>query len=215
LKRARSSGPSAVPGSPAPTTSVIAVGDQQPRRRLVDGDLAGVGEHAAGRQRRAPQPEWARVERAPRARLLDHLAHDLVEHVAVALAGDAAHHVALGVDHHQRRPRADRVGVPDGEAAVVHHRVLDLVAADRLADVAGLSLVGELRGMDADDDERVAVLALETLEIGQDVHAVDAAVGPEVEDDDLAVQLGERQRPVGVQPALTARQLGSAHARLG
>ena len=44
----------------------------------------------------------------------------------------------------------------------------------------------------------------------EDVEAVDAAEGPEVEDDDASAQVGERQRPAaGVEPA-TADELGRA-----
>src|SRR5205085_11249347 len=41
---------------------------------------------------------------------------------------------------------------------------------------------------------------LEVPQDGQDVHAVHAAVGPEVEDDDVAAQLADADRPVHVQP---------------
>ena len=79
-----------------------------------------------------------------------------------------------------------RVGAPDPELGVVGDGVRDLVAADDLPDVLGGLLVGELRRVHADDDELVGVLLLELLQVRQDVDAVDAAVGPEVEQDDLA-----------------------------
>jgi hypothetical protein len=54
--------------------------------------------------------------------------------------------------------------------------------------------------MHTDDDERVAIFLLEPAQLGDDVHAVDATVGPEVEQDDFAAQLFQRQRPRDVQP---------------
>jgi hypothetical protein len=60
--------------------------------------------------------------------------------------------------------------------------------------------------VDADDDELARVLLLEPLEVGDDVQAVDAAVGPEVEQHDLAAQLRERERAVGVEPPASARE---------
>ena len=44
------------------------------------------------------------------------------------------------------------------------------------------------------------VLLLELLQVGQDVHAVDAAVGPEVEQDELALQIRLGKRSASVEP---------------
>ena len=52
---------------------------------------------------------------------------------------------------------------------------------------------------------------LQALEIGNDVNAVDAAVGPEVEKDNFAFERGERKWLVGVKPATTACQLRRTH----
>ena len=59
---------------------------------------------------------------------------------------------------------------------------------------------GELGRVDADHDQLVLVLLLELGQVGQDVVAVDAAERPEVEQDDLAPQLGEADR-AAVDPA--------------
>ncbi len=65
-----------------------------------------------------------------------------------------------------------------------------------------VSLLGvELGGVDADHDELVLVFLLELGEVGQDVVAVDAAIRPEVEQDDLAAQLLEADRARRVEPA--------------
>ena len=80
------------------------------------------------------------------------------------------------------------------KVGVVDDRVLDLVAQDDAADVLGLFLVVELGGMHADDDELIGILRFEPFEVGDDVDAVDAAVSPEVEQDDFAAQGGERKR---------------------
>src|SRR6185295_17914029 len=42
-------------------------------------------------------------------------------------------------------------------------------------------------------------LLLQLLQLGQDMHAVDAAIGPEVEQDEFALQVGLGQR-LAVQP---------------
>ena len=117
------------------------------------------------------------------------------------LAAERADVFALGVDQDQGRPAIDAEPVPDDLVGVVDHRVLDPVLVDLLADVLGLALGLELGGVDADDDQLVLVFLLEGGEVGQDVVAVDAAIGPEVEQDDLAAQLFEVDRPGGVEPA--------------
>ena len=58
-------------------------------------------------------------------------------------------------------------------------------------------LVRELGGVDADDDELVRILLFQLLEVGQDVHAVDAAVRPEIEQHDPPAQFA-RARAVSV-----------------
>ena len=64
--------------------------------------------------------------------------------------------------------------------------------------------------MDADDRQAVlAVLRVPGGQVGQRAQAVDAAVGPEVDQDDAAAQRAQRQRPVagGVEPALGCRRI--------
>ena len=93
------------------------------------------------------------------------------------------------------------------------------------ADVAGVALERELGRLDADDHEPLApVLRVPGLEVGERADAVDAGVGPEVDQHDVAAQPGERQRPVArrVEPVLGAgegrrgaqlRQVRRRHAR--
>ena len=71
--------------------------------------------------------------------------------------------------------------------------------------------------MHPDDDEAVAAVAGDPrLEVGQRAQAVDAGVGPEVDEHDLAAQGPEAQRLAAgrVEPALVAREVRSgAQAR--
>ena len=64
--------------------------------------------------------------------------------------------------------------------------------------------------MDADDDQAVAAIArVPRFEVGQRAQAVDARVGPEVDEHDLAAQRREAQRPAagGVEPPLVSREV--------
>ena len=63
-------------------------------------------------------------------------------------------------------------------------------SADLAADVLGVALGVELGGMHADDHQLVLVFLFELGQVRKNVVAVDAAEGPEIEQDDLALELG-------------------------
>jgi hypothetical protein len=194
---------------------VVRVRDEEAPAALVGQHLAGEGQRQVANLS-AFQGELERtlVERAASARVFDEFADGTVEQVVVALARRLAYDVARRVYEDERRPRAHGVGVPDAEVGVVDDGVFEAVAEDDAAYVLGLLFVLELGRVDADDDELARVLLFEPLEVGDDVHAVDAAVSPEVEQHDLAAQARNRERPVGVEPAAPALKLGRAHAPL-
>ena len=87
-----------------------------------------------------------------------------------------------------------------------------LVAVDGGRERDRVGLVDELGRVHPDDDDLVAVRLLELAQLVEDVQAVDAAEGPEVEDDDLAAQVreGDVDAP-GVEPA-ASDELGGADA---
>ena len=66
-----------------------------------------------------------------------------------------------------------------------------------------------LAAVDADDDQLVLVLLFELRQVGQHVVAVDAAKRPEIEQHDLAAQLGKRDR-TGIDPADASLEAGCA-----
>jgi hypothetical protein len=154
------------------------------------------------------------VEHALLLRLGDQLADDPVEGVVQPLAAAAADDVPLGVDHDERRPRPAVVGLPDLLVAVVHDRVLDLVPEHRLADRLRVLLGLELGRVDADHDQLVGPLFFEPGQVGHDVDAVDAAVSPEVEEDDLPLEVLERERLAGIEPRQPGLELGGLVAVL-
>ena len=67
--------------------------------------------------------------------------------------------------------------------------MFDLVADDGSTNGLCVFFVVKLRRVAADDDQLVRVFVFEVLQVGQHVHAVDAAVGPEVDQHDLAAQI--------------------------
>ena len=187
---------------------VIGVRDEEPPPGGVDAHLSGVGEHRLGQPfALAPQRERPPVELALRIELLDERGDDLVEAGVEALALVPAHRVARGVDDHERGPRLDLPQPPDRELAVVDHRMLEIVAQEHLPDVLRSALFRELRGVHPDDDQLVREVRLQPFEPGEVVDAVDAPVGPEVEHDHLAAQLGQRERRCRVQPFEARRKL--------
>jgi hypothetical protein len=177
-------------------------------------DLAGKGQRSVVRA-----ILWRHVTRRAieRPLLLEHRddgADRFLELRAVPLAGRGADDVAAWVDEDLGGPGADGVALPDGEVRVVGHRVANVEALQRAADVGRLPLVVELGGVHADHDERVTKGGLQPLQVGQHVQAVDAPVRPEVEQHDLAPQPGQRQRHRRVQPRHRAIEFGSSYRSL-
>src|SRR5207247_347255 len=86
-----------------------------------------------------------------------------------------------------RRRGANGVLPPHPHVLVDDDRVGDLVTPHRGPDGLTLPLVGELGTVNPDDEEGLfAVFFLEVGEVRKDVHAVDAAIGPEIQQDYLA-----------------------------
>ena len=135
-----------------------------------------------------------------------------VERVGVAFARRGADDVAFGIDQDLRRPRARAVRTPDLESLVVDDRMIDVVAHENPPQVLALPLVRELRGMHTDDDQLSAVLLLEALEVRNDVQAVDAAVRPEIEQDDFAAKRLQRQGRRDVEPVEAGGEIGGVNA---
>lgn len=128
----------------------------------------------------------------------------------MAFAGVPAGHVAIRRNEHQRRPGANGIGVPDGKVGVVDDGMPDVVAHDGLLNAVRFLFGLELARMHANHHQFVGIFGFKGFQVGNDVQAVDAAVGPEVEQDDFPAQLGERQRARNVEPGHAAFQFGRA-----
>ena len=120
-------------------------------------------------------------------------------------------HAPPRVDQVLRGPVLVAVRAPVGEVVVLRDRVAQPVALDRLPHVPRVPLERELGRVHADDGETVAAVAgVPGAERRQRPEAVDARVGPEVDQHDPAAQRPERERAVArrVPPALRVRDLG-------
>ena len=171
-------------------------------------DLAGIEQGGL----RLAACGWRPMERL-RVRFLQQLRDETLEHGRVGLAGGDRRQRAVGPDDHQRRPGAHRVLRPDPHLAVDRHRMRHAVPPHRGEDVLAVLFGVELGRMHADHDQRIVPVAL--LEIVQDrehVHAVDAAVRPEIEHHHLPAQLLDRERPIGIQPRRGAGEIGGMDA---
>ena len=132
-----------------------------------------------------------------------------VEHVEWQLPAARLVEATIRGDEHDGRPALDAEPLPDRHVGVVDDRVLDPVLGHLAADVLAVPLGVEFPRVDTDDHQLVLVLLLELRQGRQDVVAVDAAVSPEIEEDDLPLELGQRNRS-GVDPldaALETRQI--------
>ena len=124
-----------------------------------------------------------------------------VERCEADFAPFTSDQASFRIDDAEAGPTVDAEFVPEHMVGVVDHRVLDAVAHDRVADVLLILLGVELGRVNADHHHVVGIGLLQLLELRQHVHAVDAAVGPEIEDHELAAERLEVDRPRHVQPA--------------
>ena len=185
---------------------MIAVGNEQPSARLVREHFAGEAQRRVGRLGRFEERKRRGVEQS----LLAVIGQSAVDHrldvLKLPLAVADPKRLACRVDQHKRRPALDAIAIPDCHVRVVDDRMADSVAENRLADVARVLLPREFRRMDADHDQFVGVSLFELFEFRQDVHAIDAAEGPKVDEHELAPQVAERDRAGGVDPLEIAVQ---------
>jgi hypothetical protein len=119
----------------------------------------------------------------------------------VALAEMEVADVTVPVDQVLRRPVLVVPGTPRRELVVERDRPADVEVGGVLAHVRLDPLERELGAVHADDRQAGARVALVPLaDVRERAQAVDARVGPEVDQDDTAAQGGKRER-LRVEPA--------------
>src|SRR3954447_1341224 len=133
----------------------------------------------------------------------------------MTLTGGLRDDITLRVDENARRPGARGVSLPGEQRRVVENRVANVVALHRRVKRVGIRLVHELRRVHAHHDELPAVLLLERAQLVEDVQAVHAAEGPEVQQQEASPQVRERELTTAcVQPS-TPLELRRTDARTG
>src|SRR5215813_5450222 len=147
------------------------------------------------------------------AELFDRLRDSAVQRVVTTLARKTADDVSGGIDQVTSGPGIDRVGLPDLKVGVVDDRMFDLVPQDNAANVLGVFLVFKFRRVDANDDQLIRVFPFQPLQIRNDVHTVDAAIGPKIEEYNFTFQRGQRQRLVRIQPTASAGEFRGTYSR--
>ena len=124
---------------------------------------------------------------------------------------------ALSVDQVVRRPEAVAVVGPRAEVVVERDGVFDRIVLGTGLHVGGNLLKGVLGGVHADDVQpEVLVSVVPTVDVRHRTLAVDAGVGPEVDQNDFAAQLiqGDCFIVLGVEPLLNALNVGCSTAAL-
>ena len=78
--------------------------------------------------------------------------------------------------------------------------MVNMIAADGMADVLNASLGRKPWTMDADDHQFMLILIGEVVEVLDDMQAVQRAIGIKIEQDDPAFLLTQPDRTVDVEP---------------
>ena len=96
----------------------------------------------------------------------------------------------LRIEEVVRRPVIVLERRPHDQLVIERDGVADVQILDRLAHIIGIAFEGEFRGMDADHHQSiVGIGVVPGAHIGNGADAIDAAVGPEVDEHDLALEL--------------------------
>jgi hypothetical protein len=109
----------------------------------------------------------------------------------MSFTGHRRHHVALGVDDHQRRPRLGGIRLPGDQIRVIENWMAHGVALDSGGERFGVGLMLELGRVNPNEDKGIGEPGLQRAQLIQDVQTVDAAERPEVEDHNTPAQIGQ------------------------
>lgn len=138
-----------------------------------------------------------------------------IEHIECDLAGMLADVVAVGAYEGYGGPGLDLEGSPGAELVVVDDRVVNAEPARGGADILGLALGYEFAGVDSYGHQLVGILLFEPADRRQYMHAVDSAIGPEIQEHQLAAQVFQREslaaRVYPVQARRNRRRGDHAH----
>ena len=82
----------------------------------------------------------------------------------------------------------------------------------RVANVRAVALARELAALDANDCNIIGISLFELPQLRKNVDTVDSAVGPEIEQEELAAKIGElKPAAAGVDPVERVREIGRAY----
>src|SRR5579863_5667242 len=138
-----------------------------------------------------------------------------LHHLARKLPGVRPDDVAEWIDGNDRRPRPHGVAAPDPKLPIVNNRMQVLEPQRRLANPRRLTLGDELAAGDPDDRQLPRKPSFELPQLREYVNAIDSAVGPEVEEDDLSLpRIKGRRLTTRIDPVEPRRKLGRPDPRL-
>ncbi len=110
--------------------------------------------------------------------------------------------VSLGIDKDQAGPGLNAEAFPDGEVGIVYYRMPNAVAQHGLGYDFGVFLFLELGRMHAYNHQVIWPGGLDFFKFGNDVHAVYAPQGPEIQEHELALELIEFDWAGGIDPRI-------------
>src|SRR5262245_33516071 len=187
---------------------VIRIADEQTPSLLVRRDLTRIGEQRLG-PRGCFQCHFYR--RADQGFLLEKVGNAgsqySIHRIEDTFARHRADDLTVGIDQDESRPCPSAKAVPYAEIGVIDDGMLDSVPDHCFANLAGLFLIAKLGGMDTDDYEFLRILLLELLQLGNYMHAVDAAECPEIQQYKLPAEVPKFDRRRGIEPGEPVRKL--------
>lgn len=127
-----------------------------------------------------------------------------------------ANDISGRIYHCKRRPRGDSVAPPHPELPVIDDG-MDSVEAQRSVGYPGSdSFSVILAAVNSDYDKLRGIFRFQLPQLREYVKTVDSPIGPEIQKDDLAAQVGKPELfSAGMDPVEIVGELGCSHSRFG
>ena len=111
-------------------------------------------------------------------------------------------------EHNKTRPGAPFKSAPDEHLVIINDWVLDFIFEDRIPNFLRPLFIDKLGRMAPHEDNRVLAgeFLFQKLEVGQHVQAVDAAVGPKIDEDKLAAEVPLNGQRLRIEPNVILRE---------
>ena len=160
--------------------------------------------------------ERASAQSSLRLRTGDHRFDKWRQHLRREFAGVRTDRVSCRIYYYERRPRGHGIAAPYTKLPVVDDWMLRIQSPGCMPNAVGYPLSMIFPAMNSNYNDLGFEPFFQLPQLRKYVNAVDSPIGPEVEQEDLAPQIGQSERAVfGVYPVQVRWEIGGANRGFG